>query len=164
MKNKFHYYIFIFFLFAILGWCGEVVFNLIVNNKLVNPGTLFLCWCPIYGIAAVIIDLIAKKEYKVWQNALTIVVVSVVDEYIAAVISEEIFNHKLWDYSNYFMNFQGRICLSMTILFVVIGLLAVYILLPMVKKIYKKNYKILNKISYVLLILFILNIIVECII
>lgn len=162
--KKIHYYIFIFFISSILGWCGEVIFNLIVHDKLINPGTLFLCWCPIYGIAAIIIDLITKKEYKIWQNALIIAVISIIDEYIAAFISEEIFNHKLWDYSNRFMNFQGRICLSMTILFVVIGLIAVYFFIPRVKKIYKKHYKIISKVNYILSVIFILNIIIECII
>lgn len=164
MEKKYHYYIFIFFLGAILGWCGEVIFNLIVNNKLVNPGTLSLCWCPIYGIAAVIIDMITKKENKIWKNALIIAIVSLIDEYIAAVISEEIFNNRLWDYSNYFLNFQGRICLGMTILFVFFGLLAIYVILPMTKKMYQKYYKIINKLNYVLLTVFILNIIVDSII
>lgn len=163
MKKSIQYYIFIFFLGAISGWCGEVIFNLIVNNKLVNPGTLFLCWCPIYGIAAVVIDLITKKEYKWWKNALIIAVVSTIDEYLAAVISEEIFNNQLWDYSNYFLNFQGRICLGMTVLFVVAGLFAVYVILPRTEKFYKKYSKVINKLNYVLVTIFLLNIVVESI-
>lgn len=163
MKKSIHYYIFIFFLGSILGWCGEVVFNLIVHNKLVNPGTLSLCWCPIYGVAAVIINLITKKEYKWWKNALIIAVVSTIDEYLAAVISEEIFNNQLWDYSNHFLNFQGRICLEMTLLFTIAGLFAIYIILPITKDFYKKYYKVINKFNYILLIIFILNIIFDSI-
>ena len=162
--KKIHYYIFLFFLGSILGWCSEVIFNLMINHQLVNPGTLFLCWCPIYGVAAVIIDLITKKEYKWWQNALIICVVSVIDEYIAAVISEEVFNHKLWDYSNYFMNFQGRICLGMALLFTIAGLFAVYIFIPKSKQIYKTKHKIIKKYNYILTTIFVLNIIIECII
>jgi len=164
MKNKYHYYIFIFFLGAILGWCGEVVFNFVVHDKLINPGTLFLCWCPIYGVAAVIIDLITKKEYKLIINAIIIATISTIDEYLAAVISEEVFNHQLWNYSKHPFNFQGRICLDMTLLFTLFGLLATYIFLPKAKKIYENNYKIINKTNYILLTIFILNIVIECII
>jgi len=162
--KKVHYYIFIFFVSSILGWCGEVIFNLLFHDKLINPGTLFLCWCPIYGIAAVIINLITKKEYRIWQNALIIAFISIIDEYMAALISEEIFNHKLWDYSNHFLNFQGRISFSMTMLFVIIGLLAIYFILPKIKYIYKKHYKIINKTNNILSIIFVFNIIIECII
>ena len=164
MKDKRHYYIFVFFLGAILGWCGEVIFNLVVHDKLINPGTLFLCWCPIYGVAVVIIDLITKREYKLGINAIIIATVSTIDEYLAAVISEEIFNHQLWDYSTHKFNFQGRVCLDMTLLFTLLGLLATYIFFTQTKEIYKKNYILINKVNYALLMIFILNIVVECII
>lgn len=162
--KKYHYYIFIFFLGSILGWCGEVIFNLVVNNKLVNPGTLYLCWCPIYGVAAVIMSLITKKEYNLITNAIIIAGISTIDEYIAAVITEEVFHNKLWDYSNHPFNFQGRICLDMTLLFVLCGLIATYIILPKSKTIYNKHQNIINKINYILLIIFILNIILQSII
>ena len=148
---------------SILGWCGEIVFNLIVNNKFVNPRTLSLCWCPVYGVAVIIIDLITNKKFKIWQNAVIIGVVSVIDEYLSAYISEEYFNNRLWDYSNFPLNFQGRVCLPIVFIFVACGLISIYVLIPVAKKNYEKHQKIINITSYLLLLVFILNIVYDAI-
>ena len=54
--------------------------------------------------------------------------------------------------------------LIMAILFIVVGLFATYFFLPLVKKLYNKNYKKINIINCVLIVVFVLNIIIECII
>ena len=159
--KKVRYYIFLFFLASILGWCGEIIFNLVVNDKLVNPGTLSLCWCPVYGVAAIIIDLITNMKFKIWQNALILGFVSIVDEYLSAYISEEYFNNRLWDYSNFPLNFQGRVCLPIVFIFIACGLISIYTFIPKAKKFYEKHEKIVNIISYILLIIFVLNIIYD---
>ncbi len=164
MNKKLAIYVYLFFTASILGWIGEVFFGLLINHKLVNPGTLCGMWCPIYGVACVLIALVFKKEDNKIKNFFKIVIISLVVEYISAFISEEFFDHRLWDYSDFFLNFQGRICLSMGILFGVIGLAFSYFLLPKMIAFYEKNKKQCICMNYVLLFLFLTNIVIECII
>ena len=162
--KKVHYYIFIFFLGSIGGWCGEFIYQILIGNGITSPGALSLPWCPIYGVAAVIISLMAHKGDNFILNTVEIAVVSLIDEYLAAWISEEIFNNRIWDYSDKFLNFQGRVCLSMTLIFVAVGLLSVYIIIPKAKKLYEKYTNKFMLTNYILIVIFILNIVVDSII
>lgn len=159
--KKVYYYLFIFFVASILGWIGELIFRSLILGSFAIPGTLNFIWCPIYGVAAIIIYSIVKRNDKLWLNIIKIGTVCILDEYLAAYISEEIFNNKLWDYSTFLFNFQGRICATMTVLFIIIGIITVYFLFPILKKIYEKNYKRIKIIDYVMVILFIIDIIIK---
>ena len=44
--------LFIFFTYAILGWCLEVAFHALVTGKFINRGFLNGPWCPVYGFGA----------------------------------------------------------------------------------------------------------------
>ena len=70
------------------------------------------------------------------------------------------FNSKWWDYTGYFMNLNGRICLEGLLVFGMAGLLFTYVLSPMLDDIYGKIDKKYRKIvCAILLILFVLDII-----
>jgi uncharacterized membrane protein len=61
----------------------------------------------------------------------------------------------LWDYSDHFMNFDGRVCLDASARFGVLGLMIIYGVLPIYRKlIAMKNQKLLNAISWTLIALF----------
>lgn len=49
-------YLWIFFVFAFLGWCGEVVFAAVRERRFVNRGFLNGPLCPIYGLGVVAMD------------------------------------------------------------------------------------------------------------
>lgn len=159
--KKINYYVFLFFVGSIVGWFLEILFSLIVRGKLVNPGSLSGPWCQIYGIAILIILLIVNKKDNFKVAFLKISLIVSIDEYLSAFISEEVFNHQLWDYSSNFLNFQGRICLSMTILFIIGGLIIYYLAVPLLSKIYAKYSKYIRIINPILTCLFILNIIID---
>lgn len=164
VMSKINYYLFIFFTFSIGGWISEMIFGLITMNRIVNPGSLSGPWCPIYGVAGVFICLFLYKDKSFIKNLINVFIISTLDEYLSAFISEEIFNHKIWDYSNNFLNFQGRVCLSMTLLFTFIGMMTLYLIKPIVDKIYDKYMRELNIINIILLVLFIFNIVFQSII
>lgn len=163
-KFAFHKYIYIFFATSMLGWFGEVLFSILVHHELVNPGTLCGMWCPIYGVACVFIALLLKKEDGCIQNFVKITCISLVVEYISAFISEEFFSHRLWDYSTFFLNFQGRICLSMGILFGMVGFFFSYLLLPKLYIFFEKNERQCIRLNFVFLFFFLANIVIECMI
>lgn len=166
MEKKFdlHKMIYLFFVTSMLGWVGEVFFQLLIHQKWVNPGTLCGMWCPIYGVASILMALFLKKDDKLLKNFLSIVVISLVVEYVSAYISEEFFHHRLWDYSHMFLNFEGRICFSMGILFGLVGLFFFYLLLPILYRLYQKHTKGCRYLNVIFIILFFINILIECII
>lgn len=55
-------------------------------------------------------------------------------EYIVSFILEILFQQRWWDYSDYFMNLQGRVCLIFSVLWGVAGLLFINLLHPWGKK------------------------------
>ena len=153
MKAKLKRLIFYFFLFAIIGWCWEVLVSVVIKGQLVNRGILFGPWVPIYGFGAVIAIVLSEKIKEPWQFFLTIFVASGVLEYCTAIVLETLYHSKWWDYTDLYFNFQGRICLEYLLLFAIVASLTVYLIVPFVDRIYKKiNPKIMTVVLTVLLI------------
>ena len=64
----------------------------------------------------------------------------------------------LWDYSEHFMNFQGRICLDASARFGVLGLMIIYGALPLYRKLVSiKNEKLLNIIAWIVIAVFVID-------
>lgn len=159
LVSNINYYIFSFFVGSIIGYFGEVIYSLIVRNKLISPGTLLGPWCPIYGIATVIIFFMVSSKSNFIVNFIKIFLIVSIDEYLAAFISEEFFGNRIWDYSNNFLNIQGRVCLSMSLIFTIGGLLVLYFVKPLLDKVYNKFLNSIKFINLVLASLFIADII-----
>ena len=164
IKKNINYYLFIFFLFAIGGWFCEIIWSLIFNHKLVNPGCLIGPWCPIYGTAVVFIVLLTRKKRNILFNSIKISIISALIEYISAFISEDFFDNQIWDYSNRFLNIDGRVCLSMTLVFTISGLIFIYLIEPFVNEIYFKYKNVIKYSNIIVTISFIANIILKIII
>lgn len=151
------YYVFAFFSVSIIAWFFEMIFSLVVRSKFVLPGVLTGPWCPIYGLACLILFLVAEKEEYMMLSFIKVFLVSAVVEYYVAYLSELVFHHKIWNYVNYFMNIKGRICLSMTILFTIGGLIWIHVAEPILYKKFLKNKKIYSYASIICLILIIID-------
>ena len=137
MKRDFCYYLFLFLSMAILGWFGELLFMLFVNHRVVNGGFLLGPWTPIYGWGCLMIALIFKKEKS---DNLIVLIKSIfycsLLEYLTSFILEILFCKKWWDYSNYFLNLNGRICLFNSLLWGILGLFYIRKIEPYVYKLY----------------------------
>ena len=150
MKKKTFYtilsYVFLFFAFSIVGYIWETCLKLVQTGQLVNSGTLFGPWLPIYGWGgiAVLILLERFKKKPVAVFVLSLIVCTLL-EYFTSVYLEAVNGVRYWDYSNYFINFQGRICLEGSIIFGLAGCVVMYIGAPLFLKLY---YKILVCVMY----------------
>ena len=125
-----------FFVYAFIGWCLETIYAYMIFKSFVKRGFLYGPICPIYGFGAIL--LILNLKYIKSDNNIAKFFVSVISfsifEYIASFVLEVIFHQRWWDYSNDFMNIQGRICLIFSLLWGVIGVFFVNVLHPIVKK------------------------------
>lgn len=130
-KYSWDSYILLFFAFSMLGWIWEVALHLFSEGVFVNRGTLFGPWLPIYGSGGVlIVFLLQKIRKKPFLTFLCAVLICGVIEYGTAWYLETYKGMKWWDYSGYFLNLDGRICLEGLFFFGIGGLAFVYILAP----------------------------------
>ncbi|WP_240843160.1 putative ABC transporter permease [Acidaminobacter sp. JC074] len=124
--------IILFTIYSFIGWGFETALKSIRDKKFVNSGFLFGPFCPIYGVGALSIIALSEQMSKLpgLMNSLPIkilmaIVVTTVIEYITAVILENVFHSKWWDYSNEAFNIHGRVCLRFTIIWGMLGYLLI---------------------------------------
>lgn len=134
-------YILFFFIFSFIGYSWEVFLYLVRDGVLVNRGSMYGPWLPIYGSGGVAI-LVLLKKYRDKPIVLffaTMLLCGLI-EYVGGWFLETFKGLKYWDYSTYFFNIQGRVCLECSIVFGLGGCGFMYILAPICDN-------ILNKIS-----------------
>lgn len=111
-----------FIVYSFLGWVIESVFKTLIEKKWVNSGFLNGPFCPIYGFGALIMMLFLRpfKNNLVILFLMSFVILSIW-EYIAGWLLEKKFNTKYWDYTDNFLNINGRVCLLNSIFWGILG-------------------------------------------
>lgn len=123
-----------FIIYSFMGWTIESIYKSIFQKEFVNSGFLHGPFCPIYGIGALIMFLFLQ-DYKgnpVLIFCLGFVVLSTW-EYIVGVFLEKVFKTKYWDYSNYKLNLQGRVCLLNSIFWGILGIIFINFIHPFIQ-------------------------------
>ena len=122
----------VFMLFSMVGWIWEVSLHMITHGTFVNRGILHGPWLPIYGGGVVLIAvLLFRLREKPALEAAAIIVLCGVVEYLTSYLMERANGMRWWDYSGYFLNLNGRICCEGLAVFAVGGMIAVYLLVPL---------------------------------
>lgn len=123
----------VFFVFCMVGWLWEVSLHLMVEGRFVNRGMLHGPWLPIYGCGVVMITvLLYRFRRRPAVEAVSIVLVCGFVEYMTSFVMELAAGKRWWDYSGYYLNLNGRICAEGLAVFTVGGMLAIYLLVPIV--------------------------------
>ena len=132
-------YILFFFSFSIFGWIWEVVLHIVQEGSFVNRGTLYGPWLQIYGFGGVAIIYLLKNLRKhPFKLFIAAVILCGIIEYSTAWYLETFKHLKYWDYSGYFLNLHGRICLEGLIVFGLGGCGFTYILAPILSNLFDK--------------------------
>ncbi len=110
-------YFLCFAVFSFIGWAYESVYYTIQQKRLVNSGFLSTCFCPIYGIGS-LLDLMLLG----WiENSAVLFIAGMILtgalEYFVSWFLEKMFHHRWWDYTNWPLNINGRICILGAIAF-----------------------------------------------
>lgn len=160
--EKMEYYFFIFIITSVCGWIMELIYSSITLHRLNIPGFLFGPYCPIYGIGTVIIIVLCNDK-NIFKRIGKIFVLTTTLEYIISIALEIVVHIKWWDYSNNFLNINGRVCLLYSFYWVVIGLAILKYLKPVFEKVYNKiksetTTKVINTIMIVIIVDLILSI------
>ncbi len=124
-------YLWSFFAFSFLGWCGEVVYAAAVEKRFVNRGFLNGPLCPIYGFGVVLIDFCLRPfGHSVAALLVGSMVLGSVLEWVAGFLLEKVFHQKWWDYSDEPHNLNGYICLKFSLVWAFAGMAVVGFVMP----------------------------------
>lgn len=176
LKNKFNtpltdlqMLVIFFFIYAIIGWILETVYCVYIVGHFEKRGFLYGPLCPIYGYGALIL-LVTLKRFD--KNKITLFIVSAVIfsvfEYLVGYGLDALFGMKFWDYSNDFLNINGRIALWFSAIWGIFGILFMNYIHPTVKKftnfaINRTNNVFQHIILYLIVLIFILDTILSII-
>ena len=157
-----------FFIYSILGFLLESIFNLI-SIKSFESGILYGPWTPIYGIGAIITIIISNQIFKkmhksrVTETIVTFLVLTVTltsIEWLGGILIEKLFNITMWNYKNFTFNIGKYITLEMALAWGIISILVIYFIKPIIDKIEKK---IPKSLTIILSILFLVDLIITII-
>ena len=147
--KKWSFYVCCFSVYCVIGWIYEVIWEFCIGHGFVNRGFLHGFYLPIYGFGALILIFslknLMKKDIKIGKLKITplivfiaiLFIVSVV-EFFASYVMELIFHKRWWDYSYDILNLNGRISLRNSSLLALGGMLFVYVIQPILEKIFGK--------------------------
>ena len=160
MPQNFYELVWIFIIYAFLGWCTEVSYAALDRGIFVNRGFLNGPYCPIYGFGVVIVVTILTP---LQDNLLLLFfgsfLLTSVLEYITGFLLEKVFHDRWWDYSNKPFNIHGYVCLKFSIYW---GLACTFIMKVIHPIIYRGITWIPHTLGVVLLVIFMTVFIVDC--
>lgn len=144
MPQNIYQALWIFIIYAFLGWCSEVAFAAVNKGKFVNRGFLNGPVCPIYGVGMLIVVLcLWSLRDRPLLLFLGSALLTTALEFVTGFVLERFFHDKWWDYSDMPFNIKGYVCLKFTILW---GLAASFI----IGAIHRFIYMLIEKTPFVL--------------
>ena len=167
--NSFKYLLLYFLIYAFIGWLLETFYALFTLGHFTNRGFLYGPICPIYGFGAIILILLLQK-YK--SNSFKLffysAIIFSIFEYIVGFALDALFAAKWWDYTNDFMNLNGRISIFYSFAWGIIAILFLNHIYPFLKKkinllLSKIPYRLQVSFIYLLFTIFIIDTIASCI-
>ena len=100
-----------FLIYSFIGWLWEDGMSLVKEHRFVNRGFLNGPYCPIYGVGG----LVFLYAGQFIEEPITLFfiggAIACVLEYITSYTMEKMFKARWWDYSDWPLNLNGRICL-----------------------------------------------------
>jgi uncharacterized membrane protein len=122
-----------------MGWCMEMISTGSWHKNFTNRGFLIGPYCPIYGVAAVLmIWFLQKYENDLAALFVMAIMICSVLEYLTSYVMEKIFKARWWDYSKRTFNVNGRICLTNSLVFGILGVLLISYIHPFLNAILNK--------------------------
>ena len=153
----------LFMIYSFFGWIIEMLVVAMQNGRFTDRGFLIGPYLPIFGIGAVLITLfLSKYSNDVFILFIMSAFLGALLEYIVSYILEKMFHARWWNYEKDKFNLNGRVCLSTTIGFGILGVMLIMFFNPMFLTLLNTiSDNILNFVSVFLAIIFIIDVIVS---
>ena len=119
-----------FAIYSCAGWLFESILCSVSEHRFINRGFLNGPVCPIYGAGAMAAILFLGGIGDTAKLFCWGAIVCSIIEYITSWAMEKLFHARWWDYSDRFLNLNGRICVPATLLFGFFVVLVVRVIQP----------------------------------
>lgn len=125
------HWVFMFFIFTMIGWVHETTVESLYHKKFVNRGSLKGPYIPIYGFGGCVIILCAYPfRYNGFFVFLSGLICCTILEYFTGWLMEKMFHRQFWDYSMLKLTYKNRISLLSSLCWGALSLLQIYIIFP----------------------------------
>lgn len=115
-------WLWLFFTYSFLGWILETATAAVRRRRFVNRGLVNGPLCVIYGITGMAVMLFCRELQGIWLF-LGSMIFSTLAEWIAGHVIEKMYHERWWDYSNMKWNLDGYICLPVSIVWGILGMI-----------------------------------------
>lgn len=123
-------YFLCFSVFSFIGWLYESLYYTVQQKRIVNSGFLSTCFCPIYGMGAMLDLILLGRIENTMLLFFTGMIVTCSLEYFVSWLLETLFHKRWWDYTGWPFNLNGRICLVGGIVFGLFTVALVRVIAP----------------------------------
>lgn len=153
---------YIFIIGSLVGWVVEGIYTFVAFHELVNHSAVVIGpFDMAYGICFVALTLLFYKFQNI--NILKAFIIGFIGgtvlEYIMSLGMEIFLGFTAWDYSNYPLNINGRVCLLYSLFWGLLGIAWVKLIYPFIIKIINKfNYKIATKVAIILFVFLVFDV------
>ena len=132
----FYYLMLYFFVYGFLGWCTEVAFAAVKEQKFVNRGFLNGPICPIYGVrVSAVVFFLEPYSHKLLLLYVASVIIVTLIEGLTGWIMDVLFHSKWWDYSDMKFNIGGYVCLTFSLIWGVACVAIMKFIHPLIHKV-----------------------------
>ena len=149
----------LFLLGSFLAWLMQGAFLINATGAVIKFGVLFGPWMPMFGVIGILSLMLFTKARKnpVITFILTALLAGTV-EFLTASFLAKNYDRRWWNYTNYYMNLDGKTCLQTMIAIGLICMLFFYILAPLFDQwLSRKNPKIVLIAALVLFAVFVVD-------
>ena len=152
-----------FVIYSFLGWILETIFAIFVLGRFVKRGFLYGPICPIYGFGAILlIESLKNIKTNTVGKFFVGMIAFTIFEYVVSVVLESLFGLRWWDYTGQPFNFQGRVSLSFSIVWGILGVIFVEKIHPFITKVIEKKIMLIsNKKKIIILYSFVFITIID---
>ena len=153
----------LFMLYSFFGWLIEMLVVAMEKGRFTPRGFLIGPYLPIFGVGAILITLLLSKYTNdIFVLFIVSAILGAILEYIVSYVFEKLFKTRWWNYERDRFNLNGRVCLSTTIGFGILGVMVIVFFNPIfLNLIGNMNPLVQNILTIVILIIFITDIIIS---
>lgn len=132
----------LFFAVAFIGWIWEVALLFATSHAFINRGVYRGPYLPVYGVGGILLCFFFRslRRHPVAVFFLSAAICTIL-EYLTGNFLEVKWGTRWWDYSDHFMNLNGRVCLLGAVMFGLGGVALVCLLLPIYERVYLRMSK-----------------------
>lgn len=127
----------IFLAGSVLGFIVEGLWCVLRKGAWENHvATVWGPLCLVYGVGAVVLYLLSMfmQGWRPTKQFLWFGVAGSLVEYFTSLFQEIIFGSRSWDYSEHYININGRVSLRMTLMWGALGVVFIYLVVPALRQ------------------------------